>query len=85
MMTAAVVLAALAIVAWWICASVIRMALAGGLAALTHPAPPAWLVVVLAVVLVTVAVVIVWRALAPSGGRLIFATKPFAAVGHIST
>jgi hypothetical protein len=73
-MSVVVVLALLAVTAWLICASVIRMAVAGGVVAITHTAPPLALAVVLAIVLAAVAVAIVWRALAPCGWRLIVTT-----------
>lgn len=84
-MAAVVLLALLAAVAWWICTSPLRLAVAVVLAVheAAHQAPPAFLAVVLALLLLAIAAAIVWRSLKPCGWRLLVTTKPLLAAGHI--
>jgi hypothetical protein len=84
-MASAVVLALLAVAAWWICTSPLRLLIAVVLA--VHESapqmPPAVLAVVLALFLLALAAAIVWRSLKPCGWRLLVTTKPLIASGHI--
>lgn len=73
-MTALLILAALVslgLVVTWVCKSVVRMAVAAVALAATHNAPPLPLVAGLAVLLAAFAAVIVARAVAETGGRLL--------------
>lgn len=84
-MAALVVLAVLAVAAWWICTSPLRLLVAVVLAVheAGHQAPPAVLSVVLALLLLAIAAAIVWRSLKPCNWRLLVTTKPLLASGHI--
>jgi hypothetical protein len=68
------ILPALALLAWWLCSSPLRIGIAVGVAAASHSAPSGWWVAALASLFATHAAVIVWRALAASGGRLMIVT-----------
>lgn len=57
----------------WVLASPVRMATGLVLVFLTHPTLTVWLTATLAVVLLTVAGVIIWRNVSASGWRLVTA------------
>lgn len=84
-MAAVVLLTLLAVAAWWICTSPLRLVVAVVLAVhqALHQAPPAALAVVLALLLLALAAAIVWRSLKPCSWRLLVTTKPLLASGHI--
>jgi hypothetical protein len=68
------ILPALALLAWWLCSSPLRIGIAIVIAAASHSAPSGWWVAALASLFATFAAVIVWRALRESGWSLMVST-----------
>ena len=74
-MTALVLLAALGAALWWVCASPVRLAAVAVAVLAAYPVPAMVLTVLVAAVLIGLAVVIVYRSLCESGGRLILVMR----------
>lgn len=75
-MTAVLLTLTVLAVACWVCASPVRLAAAGGVLLVTHPAPTAALTAVAAAAVTVAAAVLAYRALRAEGWHLVTVTRP---------